>query len=381
MLWDNYCVWCYWVDFKMKIINVVGARPNFMKIAPLMKEYNKYPEIKALLVHTGQHYDKNMSDSFFNDLEIPKPDHNLGISSGSHAEQTAKIMIEFEKVCLKEKPDLVLVVGDVNSTIACALVAVKLGIKVAHVEAGLRSFDRTMPEETNRLLVDQISDFLFVTEQSGLDNLEHEGISNKKIFFVGNIMIDSLIYHLPKIKKSDILNKLNLNEKNFIILTMHRPNNVDNENNLKNMFNIINEVQKKIKVVYPIHPRTKTNIKKFGFENEVNKIFNLSITEPLNYIDFLNLILNSKAILTDSGGIQEETTFLGVPCITLRENTERPVTVDEGTNILTGNNKKKIINLVNGVLKNNWKKGTIPKLWDGKTSKRIVEVLRNEFFN
>lgn len=361
----------------MKIIAVVGARPNFMKIAPLMKEFKKHPKIEAKLVHTGQHYSANMSDYFFRDLDIPKPDYNLGVGSSSHAVQTAKIMIKFEKVCLKEKPNLILVVGDVNSTIACSLVAVKLGIKVAHVEAGLRSFDRTMPEEINRLLTDHISDLLFVTEQSGLDNLNHEGIDEKKIFFVGNIMIDSLVFNLPKIKKSDIMDKKNLKKKEFILFTMHRPRNVDSEDNLKNMLDILNEVQKKIKIIYPIHPRTKRNIKRFGFENQVKEMINLVITEPLEYIDFLNLVLNSKAVLTDSGGIQEETTFLGIPCLTLRENTERPITVRQGTNIIIGNNKKKSLESVDKILKGTWKKGHIPELWDGKTGKRILEILLN----
>ena len=362
----------------MKIINVVGARPNFMKIAPLMKEFRKREEIEAKLVHTGQHYDKNMSDSFFKDLEIPSPDYNLGVGSGSHAEQTAKIMIEFEKVCLKEKPDLVLVVGDVNSTIACALVAVKLGIKVAHVEAGLRSFDRTMPEEINRMLTDKISDYLFVTEQSGLDNLKREGVDDKNIFFVGNIMIDSLVYNLPRIKKSEVLNKLNLAKKEFILLTMHRPSNVDDKGILMQIMDIISDLQNKIKVVYPAHPRTKERIKRFGLEDDINKMANFIIIEPLEYPDFLNLVMNSKGVLTDSGAVQEETTYLGLPCITLRENTERPITLSVGTNILAGNDKKKILNAVDNILKERWNKGSLPELWDGKTAERVVRFIKNE---
>lgn len=365
----------------MKIINDVGARPNFMKIASLMREFKKYPEIEAKLVHTGQHYDANMSDYFFRDLDIPEPDYNLGVGSASHAMQTAKIMMEFEKICLKEKPDLVTVVGDVNSTIACALVATKIGIRVAHIEAGLRSFDRTMPEEINRLLTDQVSDFLFVTEQSGLDNLKNEGIDEKKIFFVGNIMIDTLVFSLPKIKKSDIMSKLNLKKKDFVLLTMHRPKNVDSTDDLRNMLDILNEAQKKTKIIYPIHPRTKESIKQFGLEESVKNMPNIVITEPLKYIDFLNLALNCRAVLTDSGGVQEETTFLGVPCITLRENTERPVTVTKGTNLIVGSKKEKIIEALNTVLKGGWKKGCVPELWDGKTAERIVRVLRNEYSN
>jgi len=322
-----------------------------------------------------------MSDYFLRDLDIPEPDYNLGVGSASHAMQTAKIMMEFEKVCLKENPDLITVVGDVNSTLACALVATKIGIRVAHIEAGLRSFDRTMPEEINRILTDQLSDFLFVTEQSGLDNLNNEGIDINKIFFVGNIMIDSLIHNLPKIKKSNILNKLKLKKKEFILLTMHRPNNVDNQHNLKNILNILNSVQEKIKIIYSIHPRSAERIKQFGLEKTLKRMANFVRTEPLKYIDFLNLTLNCKAVITDSGGIQEETTFLGVPCITIRENTERPVTVTKGTNLIVGSDKEKIMKALNKVLKNKWKKGSIPELWHGKTAERIVKVLRNEYFN
>ncbi len=359
----------------MKIINVVGARPNFMKIAPLMREYKNHSNIKPILVHTGQHYDKNMSESFFIDLEIPKPDYNLGVGSGSHTEQTAKIMIEFEKICIKEKPDLVLVVGDVNSTIACSLVAVKLGIKVAHVEAGLRSFDKNMPEEINRILTDRISNYLFITEKSGIENLKKEGFSEENIFFVGNVMIDTLKFLLDKINKKDTFKKYKLKEKDYILLTLHRPSNVDNKESLSNLLNIIKKVQENKKLIFPIHPRTKNNIEKFSLNKELEEMKNLIITEPLDYLNFMNLVVNSKLILTDSGGIQEETTYLGVPCITLRENTERPITIEEGTNILTGLDKSLIISSVNDILEGKNKKGKIPEFWDGNTSKRIVEVL------
>jgi len=352
---------------KMKIINVVGARPNFMKVGPLMKVMD------ALIVHTGQHYDENMSGSFFRDLEIPKPDYNLGVGSGSHAVQTAKIMIKFEKVCLKERPDLVLVVGDVNSTIACALVAVKLGIKVAHVEAGLRSFDRTMPEEINRILTDSISDYLFVTEQSGMDNLKNEGIPDDKVFFVGDIMIDSLLSVLDKIKDKETFKKYGLEKENYVVSTLHRPSNVDNKEVLSRILDAFEHVQKKIKIVLALHPRTKKNIEKFGL-NE--KIKNIVITEPLDYINFMNLVLNCKFLLTDSGSIQSESTYLGKPCITIRENTERPVTITEGTNVLVGTDCKKIIEMSEKILNGQWKKGSIPKFYDGHTAERIVEALK-----
>lgn len=358
----------------IKILNVVGARPNFMKIAPLIHEMKKSNKLVPLLVHTGQHYDKNMSDSFFVDLNIPDPDYHLGVGGGSQAEQTAKIMIEFEKVCIKELPDLVLVVGDVNSTIAAALVAKKLGIKVAHVEAGLRSFDRTMPEEINRIITDSISDFLFITEQSGMDNLEKEGIPKEKVFFVGNVMIDCLINNLEKIKSLETSKKMGLKDKEFGIVTLHRPSNVDNSGALESILKSIEKIQESTPLIWPIHPRTKNNIEKFGLKQKVDNFKNVKLTEPLGYLEFISLVINSKMVLTDSGGIQEETTFLGVPCITLRENTERPVTVTSGTNILVGTNKEKLFNAINTIQKIN-KKNATPPLWDGKASERIVRIL------
>jgi len=361
---------------KIKILNVVGARPNFMKIAPLIQEMRKNNKFIPLLVHTGQHYDKNMSDTFFIDLNIPDPDYHLGVGGGSQAEQTAKIMIEFEKVCIKESPDLVLVVGDVNSTIATALVAKKLGIKVAHVEAGLRSFDRTMPEEINRILTDSISDFLFVTEQSGIDNLKKEGIPEEKIFFVGNVMIDCLINNLEKIKSLETAKKIGLKNKEFGIITLHRPSNVDNSDTLSSILDSIEKIQESIPLVWPIHPRTKNSIKKFNLNQKVDKLQNVKLTEPLGYLEFISLVMNSKMVLTDSGGIQEETTFLHVPCITLRENTERPVTVSHGTNILVGTNKEKLFNAFNKIQNIN-KKMSLPPLWDGKASERIVKIIEN----
>lgn len=364
----------------MKIIVVAGARPNFVKIAPIMHELSKYkkknPETNYLLVHTGQHYDKNMSDSFFEDLQIPNPDYNLGVGGGSHAEQTAKIMIEFEKVCLNEKPDVVLVVGDVNSTVACAMVAQKLNIKVAHVEAGLRSFDRSMPEEINRLLTDVISDYLFVTEKSGMKNLKKEGIPKNKIFFVGNVMIDSLIFIQKKLQHEETLQKMNLEKKKFAVMTLHRPSNVDNEEELKKMLGHIKKIQDVIKVVWPMHPRTLNNLRKNNLEEQLKSMSNLVITEPLGYKEFMTLLHNAKLILTDSGGIQEETTYIGVPCLTLRENTERPSTITEGTNILLGQNWDKAYDEIQKIVKSGEEKPhTIPKYWDGKSSRRIIKIL------
>jgi UDP-N-acetylglucosamine 2-epimerase (non-hydrolysing) len=360
---------------KMKIISVVGARPNFVKIAPIISEFKKHEKIEHLLVHTGQHYDKNMSDVFFHQLGIPEPDINLGVGSGTHAEQTGRIMMEFENIIAKEKPDLVIVVGDVNSTIACSITAKKCGVKVAHIEAGLRSFDWTMPEEINRIVTDRISDMLFVTEKSGIENLRKEGVPEGKIFFVGNVMIDSLYQNLPKIRQSEAIKKFGLKPKEFCIATIHRPNNVDTKESLKEVMDIIEKVQEKLKFVLPLHPRTKKNAERFGLLDRLSKMKNLILLEPLPYLEFLNLVLNSKFVLTDSGGIQEETTFMQVPCITMRPNTERPVTIDEGTNILIGNDKERLFKEVDNIMLGKIKKGKIPELWDGKTSERIVDVI------
>ncbi|MCD6441965.1 UDP-N-acetylglucosamine 2-epimerase (non-hydrolyzing), partial [bacterium] len=309
---------------RIKIICVAAARPNFMKIAPLLEEFKKHKEFKPILVHTGQHYDYNMSGSFFKELNIQKPNYNLGIKAGLHGEQTGKTMIEFEKVCLKEKPQLVIVVGDVNATIACALVASKLHIKVAHIEAGLRSFDRNMPEEINRILTDHISDYLFVTCEEGKNNLIKEGINEKKIFFVGNIMIDTLLKQQKKSKKSKILENLNIKPKQYALLTLHRPSNVDDKKILKTLLQTFNIIQKKIKIIYPIHPRTQKRIKEFGFEKYIKQMKNFITIPPLGYLDMICLLNNAKFLLTDSGGLQEESTTLKIPCLTLRDNTERP---------------------------------------------------------
>jgi len=363
------------VKNKIKIICVAAARPNFMKIAPLLDEFKKHKEFKPILVHTGQHYDYNMSGSFFKELNIQKPNYNLGIKAGLHGEQTGRTIIEFEKVCLKEKPQLVIVVGDVNATIACALVASKLHIKIAHIESGLRSFDRNMPEEINRILTDHISDYLFTTCEDGKKNLLREGIDKKKIFFVGNIMIDTLLKQQKKSKKTGILNKLNIKPKEYSLLTLHRPSNVDDKKILKTLFETFNIIQKKIKIIYPIHPRTQKRIKQFGLEKYVKQMKNLIITPPLGYLDMICLLDNSKFLMTDSGGTQEESTVLKIPCLTLRKNTERPITVDIGTNIIVGTNKNKIIRETNKILLGKGKEGKTPSLWDGHVAQRIIKIL------
>ena len=359
----------------MKIVNVVGARPNFMKIAPLIEEMKRYPQIEQILVHTGQHYDSNMSKLFFGELGIPEPDIYLGVGSDSHAKQTAEIMKRFEDVLIKEKPDLLIVVGDVNSTLACSLVASKLHIKVAHVEAGLRSYNWEMAEEINRVVTDRLSDYLFTTSKDACENLENEGIRKDKIFFVGNVMIDTLLKHKKKVDKSKILEKLGLRKGDYAGLTMHRPENVDKKEILELLLSAIEEIQKNIKIIYPLHPRTRKMITKFGFEDWLRNMGNLIVTAPLGYLDFIKLVSNARFMLTDSGGIQEETTILGVPCLTLREETERPVTVSEGTNIIVGVDREKIINESLKLIEGDKIKGDIPALWDGKAAERIVKVL------
>ncbi len=362
----------------IKIINVVGARPNFMKIAPIQREMAKYDNIQPVLVHTGQHYDERMSKLFFDDLQLPKPDIYLDVRSGSHAVQTAKVMMAFEEVLKQEKPDLVIVVGDVNSTAACSMVAAKMETKIAHVEAGLRSFDRTMPEEINRLVTDVLSDFLFVTEKSGLENLKHEGIDDSKVHFVGHVMIDSLIYFEPMAEKSTVLQDLQLEPQNYGLITLHRPSNVDHKENFLKLLNAFEHIEKQIPLIFPIHPRSQKMIDQFGLRDKVEKMKNLRLLEPLGYLDFMKLLHNAKLVLTDSGGIQEETTYLGIPCITMRENTERPITVEVGTNVLVGTDTERIIEEAQKVLDGNAKKGQIPELWDGKAAERIVRILNEK---
>lgn len=363
----------------MKIFNIVGARPNFMKIAPIVEAMRKHPGLQPILIHTGQHYDARMSKVFFDDLEIPKPDINLGIGSGSHAEQTAGIMVAFETLCVKEKPDLVLVVGDVNSTLACSVVAAKLCIPVAHVEAGLRSGDRGMPEEINRLVTDALSEYLFTTCKDADENLRKEGIPEEKIIFVGNVMIDTLLKHAEKAKKSDIHQRLGLLKNGapipYAAMTLHRPSNVDHKTTLSGILDAIHQIQKQIPIVFPIHPRTYKQIQAFGLEQDVKGMQGLVLLEPLGYLDFLSLVSRSKMVLTDSGGLQEETTVLGVPCITIRENTERPVTIREGTNTLVGTDRDKILEAGNQIIAGGGKAGRIPELWDGNAAERIVAGL------
>ncbi len=349
------------------ILNVVGARPNFMKIAPLVSEMRK-AGIAQKLVHTGQHYDANMNDVFFKDLQMPAPDVFLGVGSGSHSEQTAKVMVEFEHVVLKEKPSLVVVVGDVNSTLACALVAVKLHVSVAHVEAGLRSRDWAMPEEVNRVLTDRISDLLFTPSKDADENLAKEGLT-RGVHFVGNIMIDSLKQNLEKARARKAIAK-----GEYCLITMHRPENVDNAVSLEKLVSVINTASKKIHCVFPIHPRTRKMLDSTGLGK---KLSNVTLVEPVGYLDFLKLQMDAKFVLTDSGGIQEETTFLGVPCLTVRKNTERPITVSEGTNTVVGLNEKKVTAEIEKIYSGKYKKGKIPEKWDGKTAERICAILKS----
>ena len=359
----------------MKILNVVGARPNFMKIAPLIRDMNaRKDRIEHLLVHTGQHYDKSMSDDFFVQLGIPQPDVNLGIGSASHAQQTAKILTAFESVLVEHNPDMVVVVGDVNSTMACALVAAKSGVKVAHVEAGLRSFDRTMPEEINRILTDALSDFLFTTEEAGNENLRREGIPREKIFFVGNVMIDTLVHCLAAMPPGPP--HPGLEKKEYAVITLHRPSNVDHPETLKGMLRAFQDISKNLRLVIPLHPRTRANIERFGLSDALRTLEeNAVVTGPVGYVDMLRLVKDSRMVITDSGGIQEETTYLGVPCITLRANTERPSTVTLGTNTLVGSDTGKLLRAVERVMLDSHARGTIPPLWDGHASERIVEHL------
>jgi UDP-N-acetylglucosamine 2-epimerase (non-hydrolysing) len=360
----------------MRILNVVGARPNFVKIAPLMAEYRKHPGIEPLLVHTGQHYDQRLSRFFFRDLGLPEPDVNLEVGSASHAMQTAEIMKAIEPVILKHTPDAVLVVGDVNSTIACALVAVKLGVKLVHVEAGLRSFNRSMPEEINRILTDAISDLLFCTEQSGVDNLTREGIPAEKIFLVGNVMIDTLMRHRERAARSDILDRLGLNGDRFAVLTLHRPSNVDDLETLSRILEALEMIQRDMLIVFPVHPRTKKILSSLIPCKRLEQMPHLRAIDPLGYLDFLKLMTSARLVLTDSGGIQEETTCLGVPCLTLREESERPITMECGSNHIVGTDSAGIIEGYQRVLSKLKDGFQVPPLWDGHAAERIVEILR-----
>ncbi|MCF0053786.1 UDP-N-acetylglucosamine 2-epimerase (non-hydrolyzing) [Dyadobacter sp. LJ53] len=366
----------------MKVMNIVGARPNFMKVAPLHRAFSCYGDIESLIVHTGQHYDFQMSGIFFQQLYLPEPAYFLGINNGSHAQQTAGIMLEFEKILLMEKPDLVLVVGDVNSTLACALVAVKEHIPVVHVEAGLRSGDRKMPEEINRIMTDAIADHLFVTEQSAVDNLLKENIPASKIHFVGNVMIDSLLHCLNGLSVNQESAHLLSNEPGHILLTLHRPANVDELDGLVEIMAMIRKLTGLQKVIFPVHPRTLRSFELNGLLSHLRRIKNLEILAPQGYIEFLTLVKRASLVVTDSGGIQEETSFLQIPCITLRESTERPVTVEVGTNhLLPAWNAESVFHLAKQILRGNCKKGRIPNLWDGSTAGRIVTILREKYIN
>lgn len=364
----------------MKFILVAGARPNFMKVAPIIRAINKQNStstskfIEAILVHTGQHYDYEMSQIFFEDLELPQPNIHLGVGSGTHAEQTGKVMIEFEKVLLKARPDLVIVVGDVNSTLAAALTAAKLHIHVAHVEAGWRSYDRSMPEEINRLLTDAISDNLFTLSPDADENLRKEGIPQEKIFYVGNVMIDSLLFHKEGASQRQVLSQLGLEKGDYALLTLHRPSNVDDKQSLLRIITAIRQIAQRITIVFPAHPRTQKSISKFEF-GQLLQDQRILLIEPLGYLSFLKLEMNARLVMTDSGGIQEETTVLGIPCLTLRNTTERPITITQGTNTLVWNDTSRIVGEAFKILDGKGKKGKCPELWDGKAAERIVEIL------
>jgi len=354
----------------MHILHVVGARPNFMKAAPVLQALQQQPGIRQTLIHTGQHYDDNMSNIFFEQLGLPVPDVSLNVGSGSHAVQTARIMMRLENAVLKRQPDLVLVYGDVNSTAAAAMVCAKLGISVGHVEAGLRSFDRTMPEEVNRLVTDQLSDLLFTPSADADANLLHEGIWLEKIHRVGNVMIDTLVRLLPQARMPDING---LSGKQYALVTLHRPANVDDPFMLQKILKTLNEISEQCQIVFPVHPRTAKRIEQFQSRQAQNE--NLHLLEPLGYLEFLALQQNAIMVITDSGGIQEETTYLGVPCLTLRENTERPVTVDVGTNRLLGSDMELLKREAGKILAGSFQSGGIPILWDGHAGERIAEVL------
>src|SRR5580693_8277526 len=365
---------------------MVGARPNFMKIAPIVHEIQRTPGIEHRLVHSGQHYDQQMSESFFDELHIPKPDVNLEVGSGSHAFQTAEVMKRFEAVVLEWKPDVVIVVGDVNSTLAAALVASKLGVAVAHVEAGLRSFDMTMPEEINRKLTDAVSSLLFVTEQSGVENLKREGVAAEKIFLVGNVMIDSLLRHREMAAKSPLLDQLGMRQsgasnRDYGVLTLHRPSNVDDPKTLEGILSAVSALAAEFPVFFPMHPRTRRNIESFGLLRYIGNSAGCNDSgivplDPLGYLDFLSLNDRARIVLTDSGGVQEETTVLGVPCLTLRENTERPATVEHGSNHIVGVDPDRILKTARAILEKPTGAPRRPPLWDGEAAARIVTILR-----
>lgn len=359
----------------LKTVAVCGARPNFMKIAPVVEAFAQTGRMQTLLVHTGQHYDERMSRLFFKDLGIPEPDINLGVGSASHAVQTAEIMRRFEPVLLDHQPDWVVVVGDVNSTIACGLVTTKLGIKLAHVEAGLRSFDRTMPEEINRLLTDAISDLLFVTEPSGLENLQREGIPDEKVHLVGNVMIDTLKANLEKAGRSTILKDMDLQPGGYNVVTLHRPSNVDHAETFSRIADALEVIQDDLPTIFPMHPRTINNLSRLGLADRFERMKRLRILEPMGYLDFLKLMSEAAVVLTDSGGMQEETTILGVWCLTVRENTERPITLTSGTNTLVGTDPARIVSAYRRCRSASVPDAPMPDKWDGQAAGRIAEIM------
>lgn len=362
---------------RWTILHVVGARPNFVKVFALLDAMRIHPVFRSVLVHTGQHYDWGLSGALFAEMAIPQPDVHLGIGSGSHAEQTARIMLAFEPVVERCRPDLVLVVGDVNSTLAAALVAAKRGVRIAHVEAGLRSFDRSMPEEINRVLTDQLADFLFTHSPEAAAHLLREGIPQERIRFVGNVMIDALIRHLPQAQARRAWRRWGLAPKGYALLTLHRPSNVDETDVLRQLLDAVVALEE-IPVLFPVHPRTRIRLAATGLEAIVSRHPRLHLIEPLGYLDFLSLLGDCALVLTDSGGIQEESTYLGVPCLTLRERTERPVTVTQGTNVLVGVNRERILGAARAVLAGQVKPGHVPELWDGQAAHRIVRILERE---
>ncbi len=364
----------------LKVINVVGARPNFMKVAPIVEAMRaRASEFAPVVVHTGQHYDERMSDAFFRDLGMPAPDVHLGVGSGSHARQTAAVMERFEPIVLEEKPDWVLVVGDVNSTLACALVCAKLLVRVAHVEAGLRSRDRAMPEEINRIVTDQLSDLLLTPSEDGDRNLIAEGIPPARIRMVGNVMIDSLFKQLARAESSKAREDLGVAGKDYAVVTLHRPSNVDDASTLRGILSALDEISACMPVVFPVHPRTRQNLAEFGILDSIERKRRIRLVEPLGYLDFLRLYSGARLVLTDSGGIQEETTALGIPCLTLRENTERPITVELGTNRVVGTDPSRIVKEATEALRRNRtgnEPQSVPPLWDGRTSGRILDALK-----
>jgi UDP-N-acetylglucosamine 2-epimerase (non-hydrolysing) len=362
---------------KLKVINIVGARPNFIKIAPIMAAYQG-TRVEPLLVHTGQHYDQRMSDLFFHELGIPEPDINLEVGSGSHAQQTAAIMTAFEPIVLQHKPDWVLVVGDVTSTVACGLVAVKLGVRLAHVEAGLRSFDRSMPEEINRIVTDSISDLLFGTEQAAIDNLTREGVPQQKIHMVGNVMIDTLLRNRQRAEASKILQQLSVEPKCYALLTLHRPSNVDDDAIFSGLLDALEVIQRELPIVFPTHPRTQKILESSSLGRRVGSMKQVRLIDPAGYLDFVKLTAHARIVLTDSGGIQEETTILRVPCLILRTTTERPITLECGCNLLVGTKPDDILRAYRKVMSGDSSEFRMPPLWDGQAAQRIVGILQGQ---